>query len=79
MDTIRTTLGHDGRVVIPEFFRSYYGLAVGDSIEMRCDASGIHITTPEINFESLQSGDDPTSVVASFIAERWNGNLVMEE
>ena len=76
METMHTTIGQGGRVVIPALFRDKYGLSEGDSVVMRCDDMGIHIATADLALSTLQNIARKRAkmrkkgVVKSFIAER---------
>ena len=54
METIKTHLGKNGRVVIPAQFRKALGVSEGDTLMMTLDDGMIRILTPRKAIERVQ-------------------------
>ena len=75
METIRTHLGKNGRVVIPAQFRKALGVSEGDVLMMTLDDGMVRILTPRKAIQRVQESvrryvPEGVSLVDELIAER---------
>ncbi len=54
MDTVKTRIGVNGRVVIPAEFRKALGLKEGDTVMLSLNDGELHLFTPQQALKRLQ-------------------------
>lgn len=75
MNELRTSVGENGRIVIPSSFRRALGIETGEELILRLEGDELRITTPRLRLARIQKMvreyiPADRSLVDELIAER---------